>query len=143
MLATSHLHPVSVHFAVALVLLGFMADVLCLVFKKEQWLLKASYFLMIVAAVSTIAAYLTGALFTNELSGPNGELEERHELFAKITLAIILITTTFRIYLVIKKLDTTPLKWLVFLFYAATAVFIGITGYLGGSLVYDHLIKLT
>jgi uncharacterized membrane protein len=138
----SHLHPMTVHFPIAFIIIGFSADVLGLFAKKETWLLKAGFYLMLLGTVSALVAYLTGAFFTPEFTGYKGELEERHELFAKITMAVLFIGTAFRIFIVIKKLDQTTLKWFVFFFYALATVSIAITGLLGGTLVYNYMIKV-
>lgn len=132
----------TVHFPIALILVGFIVDIIGLMNRKESWLIKAGFYLMLLGTIFAIAAYITGAFFTPELTGPKGVMEERHELFAKITLAILLIGTGFRIFIVIKKLDQTSLKYIVFIFYALSAVLIGITGFLGGSLVYDYMIRV-
>jgi len=41
MFEASHIHPMLVHFPIALIMAGFLFDVIFLVFKKEQCLSKA------------------------------------------------------------------------------------------------------
>ncbi len=132
----------TVHFPIALVMVGFLADVLSLFIKKEKWLIKAGYYLMILGTIAAIVAYLTGAIFTKELTGTLNDIKERHELFSTITLWILVIGCSFRIFLVYKKLDQSPLKWVPFIFYIIAVVSIGITGFLGGVLVYNNMIKI-
>lgn len=142
MLPTSHFHPMTVHFPIAIVLIGFLVDIASIIFKKEKWLSKAGFYLMIIGTLSAIAAFLTGEFLTKEFSGAASELKERHELFAKIAMWILIVGSALRVFLVYRKMDESPLKWLVFLLYAIAAISVGIAGYLGGSLVYDYMVGL-
>ncbi len=143
MFSSGHFHPMLVHFPVALIIIGFLFDVISLFFnKKEPCLSKAGFYLMILGTLAAVAGYLSGEFFTAEMSGAAGELKERHELFAKITMFVMIAASLIRIYLVWKKKDQSQLKWLVFaLFFIATAT-VGYTGFLGGSLVYDFMVGI-
>ena len=81
MISTTHLHPMLVHFPIALVVFGFIAEIAAIYFKKEVCLSKAGYFLLIFGTLSAIVAWLTGNFFTAEMSGAAGEIKETHELF--------------------------------------------------------------
>jgi len=141
MFSSSHFHPLMVHFPVALIITGFFFDVISLFFnKKEPCLSKAGFYLMILGTLGAVAAYLTGEFFTSEMSGAAGELKERHEIFAKITMFVMIAASLLRIYLVWKKKEEGALKWLVFGMYFIAAITVGIAGFLGGSLVYNFLI---
>jgi len=139
----THFHPMVVHFPVALIILGFFADVLSLFFnKKEPCLSKIGFFLMIFGTLGAVAAYFTGEYFTAELSGAAGELKERHEVFAKITMFIMIGASLIRIYMVWKKKDKGWMKWLVFILFFFAAASVGYTGLLGGTLVYNNMIGI-
>jgi len=143
MFDASHFHPMIVHFPVALIVVGFFADVLSLFFnKKEPCLSKVGFYLMIFGTLGAIAGYLTGEFFTADLSGAAGELKERHELFAKITMFVMIAACLLRIYLVWKKKNNSKLKWLVFFLYFVATCSVGVTGLLGGNLVYNNMINL-
>jgi uncharacterized membrane protein len=142
MFSSVYFHPMTVHFPIALVMVGFLADVLSIFFKKEKWLIKVGFYLMILGTIAVIVAYLTGAIFTKELTGAAHDLKERHEFFAGLAMWILLIGCAFRIFLVYKKLDESPLKWVPFFFYIIAVICVGITGYLGGAIVYDNLLKI-
>jgi len=139
----SHLHPMSVHFAIALVLTGFLADVLSFIFKTEKnFLTKAGYWLQLLGMVAVIAAFCTGFFLTNEMEGEAGDLREKHELFAKITLILIILSTCLRILTVYLNKEETNLRY-VFLGLLFLAVLgVGYTGFLGGALVYNFMIGL-
>jgi uncharacterized membrane protein len=142
MFTTSHLHPMLVHFPIALVMIGFLAELAFLFFKKEVSLSKMGYYLLIIGTLAAIAAWLTGNFFTAEMDGAAGKARETHELFATITLVLLLATSVLRTTLLILKNENSALKALSFLLYALAAVSVSITGYLGGSLVYNYMLGL-
>ena len=142
MFTTSHLHPMLVHFPIALVMIGFLAELAFLFFKKEVSLSKMGYYLLIVGTLAALAAWLTGNFFTSEMDGAAGKARETHELFATITLVLLLATSVLRTTLLILKNENSALKALSLLLYALAAVSVSITGYLGGSLVYNFMLGL-
>jgi uncharacterized membrane protein len=142
MISTSHFHPMLVHFPIALVMFGFIADAASLFFKKEACLSKMGFFLLIIGTLSAIAAWLSGILFTADLSGAAGQIKETHELFALLTVVTLTITSLLRIYLKIKNKEKSNLKWWSFIFYAVAAILVSVTGFFGGTLVYSYLMPL-
>ena len=142
MFTTSHLHPMLVHFPIALVMIGFLAELAFLFFKKEVSLRKMGYYLLIIGTLATLAAWLTGNFFTSEMDGAAGKARETHELFATITLVLLLATSVLRTTLLIVKNENSALKTLSFFLYALAAVSVSITGYLGGTLVYNYMLGL-
>ena len=142
MFSTSHLHPLLVHFPIALVIFGFLAELAFLFFKKETSLSKMGYYLLIVGTLAAIVAWLTGNFFTSEMDGAAGKIKETHELFATITLGFLIATSVLRTALLMLKNKNPALKNIAFLLYALAAISVSITGYLGGSLVYDFMLGL-
>jgi uncharacterized membrane protein len=140
MFETSHFHPMIVHFPIALLLAGILADLASLIYKNEPCLKKAGFYLQISGTLGAIAAFLTGFLFTPELAGPVREIRETHELFAQITMWVMIVSSIVRIYLVVKKMEETNWKWLSLILFLIGATAVGITGYLGGNMVYIYLI---
>ena len=87
MFNTAHLHPMIVHFPIALITVGFLAEVVSLFFKSEKCLSKTGFYLMILGALAAIAAWSTGQLFTSEPSqGEIVRVFEKHETGALITM---------------------------------------------------------
>jgi uncharacterized membrane protein len=139
MFKMEHIHPMVVHFPIVLILVGFLAELVYLFFRKELLLQAASFWLLCAGALMAIAAYYSGAFLTSELYGTAGTIQSTHELFAEYTVFSSLIGATLKVYLKIENKEETFLKWIAFAFYAATAVLVCITGYYGGVLVYDYL----
>lgn len=144
MFDTSHLHPMIVHFPVALIIIGFLADLGGLFFKKEPCLTKTGFYLMILGTLAALAAVLTGEFFTgaDSLQGEVAQVEGNHEIFAKVTLALMILASLFRIYIVWKKKEGSSLKWVAFGMYFLAMITVSITGFLGGTMVYNFMIGI-
>lgn len=135
---TAHLHPMLIHFPIALVIFGFLAEILGLSFKNEVWLSKTGFFLLVFGTGSALLAAFTGLFFTREVSGLAIEVEERHELFAWITVVLLFATTSLRVY--IEETKQERLRWLMLFLYGVSVVSVIATGLLGGTLVHKYLL---
>jgi uncharacterized membrane protein len=142
MFPTTEFHPMLVHFPIALLLLGLLADLSSIVFRKEACLSRAGLYLLVAGTLFAIPTVLSGILFTAALSGEAGDLKEKHETFALVTLGAAIVTSAFRIYLVSAKKEGTSLKWPALALYVITSGLVAITGYLGGTLVYRYMMPL-
>ena len=141
MIPTEHFHPMLVHFPIALVMIGFLADLASLFIKRELSFPKISFYLLIIGTLGALAAVLSGLIFTNEMSGAAGEVRETHELLAFATVLVLIITTVLKIIL-LRKPDSKELKWSAFILYAIAAVLVSITGAMGGTIVYNYMMPL-
>lgn len=131
-----------VHFPIAIITIGFFADLIGVFLKKEACLTKMGYWLEFIGMIAAVLAFGTGYFFTGPLEGEAGVLRDQHELFATITLILIILGTIFRIVIRYQGKEDTWLKYLSLAVYFLAFVFVGITGHLGGTLVIDHLIGL-
>jgi len=142
MFDSSHFHPMLVHFPIALVVFGFLSDLASLFFKKEACLSKLGFYLLILGTLSALAAWFTGLFFTAEMSGMAGEVKQTHEIFAWLTLGTLLVTSLLRILFQSGKTESARLKWVVFTLYGLATLFVTITGFYGGTLVYNYMMPL-
>ncbi len=142
MFPTTEFHPMIVHFPIALLLIGLLADLASIVFRKEACLSKAGFYLLLAGTIIAIPTILTGLFFTAVLSGEAGDLKEKHETFALLTLCLAVVTSGFWIYIVSAGKENSGLKWIAHALYLLTAVSVGVTGYLGGTLVYRYMMPL-
>lgn len=142
MFSTDHLHPMLVHFPIALVAIGFLAELASLYFKKETCLPKMSFFLLIAGTLSALVTVLSGILFTSDMSGAAQDVRETHELLAFVTLIFLMATSTLRLILFIQKKEYPKLKWLAFTLYLLAIISVSITGFFGGTLVYNYMMPL-
>jgi uncharacterized membrane protein len=143
MFNTAHLHPMIVHFPIALIIAGFFAEVVSLFYKSEKCLSKTGFYLMILGTLAAIAAWSTGQLFTNEpTQGAIMPMFGKHETGAMITMLLMILCSAFRIYLVITKKEETVMKWVAFGIYFLGFAAVSFTGYMGGVMVYDFMMSL-
>ena len=140
---TSDLHPMIVHFPIALIIVGFLADVVYIFFKSEKCLSKTGFYLMVLGALGAIAAWATGQLFTYEPSqGEILKVFEKHETGALITMILMVTGAALRIYLVIIRREDTSLKWVVFMLYLLAFCTVSFTGFMGGTMVYKYMMPI-
>jgi uncharacterized membrane protein len=140
---TSDLHPMIVHFPIALIIVGFLADVVYIFFKSEKCLSKTGFYLMVLGALGAIAAWATGQLFTYEPSqGEILKVFEKHETGALITMILMVTGAALRIYLVIIRREDTSLKWVVFILYLLAFCTVSFTGFMGGTMVYKYMMPI-
>jgi uncharacterized membrane protein len=142
MFDTAYLHPVIVHFPIALLIVGFVADTVYLIYKKEACLSKLGFYLMLAGTLGAIAAVLSGTFFTEELTGSIGAVRERHETFANITMYLMIVTSIIRIVLAKNGATASKAGLGVYILYLIGVLLIGYTGMLGGTMVYDYMIGI-
>jgi uncharacterized membrane protein len=130
MINTDHLHPLIVHFPIAIIIVGFAAEVVSLFFRKEKCLSKTGFYLMVIGSLAAIAAWSTEIL----------SVYEKHATGGLITMILIVVGTMFRIWLVIKKKEDSSMKWIAFGFYLLAFAAVSFTGFMGGNMVYDFMI---
>jgi len=142
MFDTSHLHPLIVHFPIALLIVGFVADTVYLIYKKEVCLSKVGFYLMLAGTLGAIAAVLSGNFFTEDLSGSVEVIRERHETLANITMYLMIVASILRIILVKKGKTESLAGWGVYILYLAGVILVGYTGMLGGTMVFNYMIGI-
>jgi uncharacterized membrane protein len=142
MISSSHFHPMLVHFPIALVTFGFIAELAFLIFKNDIWLLKSGFYLLIIGTIATLFSLLTGVFFTTKMAGAAGEIKEIHELLAWITLSLLIGTSFLQIYISNQNKKNANLKWLAFGLYGMAAISVSLTGFYGGTLVYNYMMPL-
>ncbi|HRX11103.1 MAG TPA: hypothetical protein P5210_05610, partial [Draconibacterium sp.] len=57
MFSIDHVHPMVVHFPIALIYIGFLCELIFLLFRKETLFSEAGFWLLCVGAVTAAAAY--------------------------------------------------------------------------------------
>lgn len=142
MFNSAHFHPMMVHFPIAIITVGFFADVLGLLIRKEKCLSRMGYWLEVIGMITALVAYTTGYFFTTPMDGEAGQMRDQHEFFATLTLIGIFIATMFRILIRRLKKEDTTLKYLSLILFFISFAFVSFTGYLGGRLVIDFMIGL-
>lgn len=139
MLDLTHLHPMIVHFPIALLIIGFLSDLFGLI-SKQKFFSTAGFYLLVLGAAGVIAAYLTGNLAGDGVTeiGSLGQALETHEGAAILTLWLVAAAAVVRIRLVVMKKYSGILKGVAFGLFLLGVASVARTGYYGGELVYKH-----
>ena len=142
MFDTSYLHPMIVHFPIAIIMIGFLFDLSSLFISREKCLSSMGLYLEVIGMFAAIAAFGSGYFLTSPMEGDAGIMREQHQLFATLTLISIILATFFRLLLVYQKKEESYLKYAAMSLFLLAFVFVIITGHLGGLLVYENMIGL-
>jgi uncharacterized membrane protein len=138
MISATHLHAMVIHFPIALLMVGFLSEIIGLLVKKE-FFSTAAFYLLLLGALGATVAYLSGSYAGEGIEdGPLKNPMELHEQAATITLWLAIITALFRSVLLFFKYNHNWSKWVGILLFLAVVGAVARTGYLGGQLVYSH-----
>jgi len=135
----THLHPMIVHFPIALLIIGFLSDFVGLITRKK-FFSTAGFYLLILGTAGVIAAYLSGNFAGDGVTevGTLGQALETHEEAATLTLWLVAAAAVVRIGLVMMKKYSGILKGLAFALLLLGVASVARTGYYGGELVFKH-----
>lgn len=132
-----NLHPIIVHFPIALIIVAVICDLIGIISRKRSFIQTANI-VSVFAAIGAVFAVVTGLLAEGSIwhPGPAHEILETHEMFGFIFLGVIIVTVIFR--LAIGDKIYSRLKWIGFIMVLIASGIVGYGGYLGGEMVYTH-----
>lgn len=134
------LHPMTVHFPIALILVSCLLAIIYLIRKHDIGMSDCIKTLVILGCLGAWAAVITGN-YHMELTPEAEKIKNIHHSFAGWTAAII--TCPAAIYLLsyfIKESLPNWLYWLAFILLGAATILIAVTGYFGGYIVYNVML---
>jgi len=135
-----NLHPLVIHFPIALLIVAAFADLVDALFRRPQWLASAATTLFVWGAAGAIVACLSGqqAFETVLMPGMAHPIVESHRTWAFATTFYFCVLTVIRVATAFR----TPLarRYRLVLLLASL---VGVAGLLqtaerGGRLVYEH-----
>jgi len=138
------LHPILVHFPVALTAVAAVAALLSLLFAKSFFRNAATY-TIVLAALFVVPGTLTGEEAEDAKGVTSDALHERveaHEETGSIAMYVVIAAAVLQGLSHLKPLASGPwFKWVALLGILAAAGIAGYTGYLGGEVMRgpDHL----
>jgi uncharacterized membrane protein len=138
MITASHFHAMVIHFPIALLMAGFLSEIIALISKK-QFFKNASLYLLILGSLGAIVAFVSGSYAGDGMT--DGILQaplEIHEEAALVTLWLAIITAVVRAAMSYFNYNKAWAQWTSFLLFAVLVGFVARTGYLGGQLVFKH-----
>ena len=139
MLDLVHLHPMVIHFPIALLIVGFLFELIYLITRNEFYS-KAGFYLLVLGALGTFAAFLTGNLAEERIVETEAleRVLETHEDAGKITLFLVILTFIYRTVVFFLNQYKGILQWIGLALYALSILSVVRTAYYGGELVYTY-----
>lgn len=140
----SQIHLALTHVPVILSFIGLAILIIAFI-RKNDILTKTSYYIFLVAGLLALPVYFTGEgaeETVEELPGISEALISRHELFANISLTIILVCATLSLagLLLSKYLSATKLiRYVVLAFALGSAFTMAQTAHYGGQIRHSEI----
>jgi uncharacterized membrane protein len=135
------IHPVIVHFPIALFAVYTVLEIIALFIKNESYS-KIVLLILGIGVLFSLLAVLTGnraAEISKSLVSPGAaEIIETHESFATITMFYYSAILFVKSYLIIKKKSSRLIKYSFLVLVLIGNIFIYLTGYYGGELVFKY-----
>ena len=136
-----NVHPLFVHFPIALLLVALLLDGVAIIGRRERWR-ACSGAVLVLAALGAIAAAVSGWV-AEEIVEPavngigQGELLEDHRTAALIMMGLAVVLAAWRRLLKMEH-PRGGWRWLYLGLLLAAAIMLATAADLGGQLVYGH-----
>ena len=135
------LHPLVVHFPIALLLVATVIEIVNL-FLKKDYLSKMGTVLVVLGVISGFVTLVTGEPAEEFAFDKWGkgifDTVELHSLLASISVWLFVIVAVVKLFGKRFKLNKNLITALVIVFSIAGSTTLAITGHLGGKIVYQH-----
>lgn len=138
MISSTHLHAIVIHFPIALLIIGFLTELVSL-FLMKPFFKQMAFYLLLLGTFGTVVSYLSGDAAGEGMEGGSlGRAIELHEEAATIALWLTITTAVLYLLVFIFKYNRKWVRVVGVLLFACVVGAIARTGYLGGQLVYKH-----
>lgn len=135
------LHPLVVHFPIALLLVATVIEIVNLFLKKEN-VSRMGTVLVVVGVLTGLVTLVTGEPaeeFAFDAWGKGiFDTVELHSLMAGISVSLFAVVAVIKLFGKRMKLSKNLILTLVILLSIAGSTTLAITGHLGGKIVYEH-----
>ncbi len=130
------IHPMVIHFTIAIIYLAALAGLAGLIFRRDFFYVRLFFSLLVLAILATLAAGVAGVISESydTISPAVARILSVHKTLGELTGVLVVIATMFQFFTYGKH----RVSKLAFLFSLIAVVTVSITGFLGGSMVYDH-----
>ncbi|MBS1653262.1 MAG: DUF2231 domain-containing protein [Bacteroidetes bacterium] len=134
----AHIHAMLIHFPVALLLVGFVAE-LAGFFYKTIFFREAAFYLLVLGTLAALLSYFSGrAAGSGMEEGALSRAMELHEQAARSALGLAVSTSwVYGVFHFLGYHKTGP-RIMALILFAGLVAMIAVTGYLGGQLVFRH-----
>ena len=137
-----YIHPMIVHFPIALLIMAFVADIASYIFKNLKHLESTGYYLMISGTIGVFAAFISGFFFTEHpVEGLIYEVFEKHQIWGIITTSVFIIASVLRVSMKYEKEKDKFTKVIFYVLYSFGIIGLIYTSHHGSILVFEFMIK--
>ncbi|MCB0747268.1 MAG: hypothetical protein H6613_00525 [Ignavibacteriales bacterium] len=139
----ANLHPLIIHFPIALLTLYVALEIVSQIFNKK-FLINFTHVILLVGVISGIGAVLTGNLEFQQLTESGKltlthiEIISNHEYYATLTLWYFFAILILKTYFYLKKKNAGLFNYLFIIFALGGFYLIIKTAKIGGRLVYEY-----
>lgn len=132
------IHPMVVHFTISTIYLALLAGTVGLVVRKDSFFTKAYFLMLILSILATMAAGVAGVIseyYVNPATHHVTGMLSNHKRDGELTGVLLVIA--FGLQTVLQH-GVRRVSLLALLFTLLATIMVSITGFIGGSMVYDH-----
>jgi uncharacterized membrane protein len=133
------IHPMVVHFTIAIVYLAGFAGVMSLFIRKGDFFVKFFLIMLVFSVLATIAAGAAGVISESYISHYPSAIHEKlhdHKQYGVFTGVFVSIALLLQLWKSFKTREKMLPSWLAVIATLIAVVFVSMAGHLGGTLVY-------
>ncbi len=139
MTADLPIHPIVVHFPIALLVTGFLIDLAGAILKRS-WLTHAGFLLLVIGALGAVVAARSGEAAEDQILQTPAlrDTLEEHEEGGKRAMWVFLVLAALRSVLAWRGWFGSAVRWVFLVLWAAGLALLLEAAWHGGELVYRH-----
>lgn len=138
MISATQLHAIIIHFPIALLIVGFVSELVGVI-NNKTFFKNTAFYLLLLGSLGVITAYFSGSFAGEGIEeGPLKLPIQLHEQAALITLWLAIITALYRVVIFYFNYNSALLTGIGIILFTTLVLAVVRTGYLGGQLVYSH-----
>lgn len=133
----STIHPMVIHFTIAINIVAALIGVIGYFKKKDPFYERMFMWLLVLSILSTLAAGFTGIISESyaNVTTTLAPMLETHQRFGELTGIALVIAFVFQWYF---RRNKKQVATLALVFSIIAAILVSITGHIGGTMVYSH-----
>ena len=140
------LHPLVIHFPIAFIYGALFFTGLQLI--KPNWTCRiVGLWMLGLSSITSVLASITGQLEikkarSSDYSSAVHEILDKHEFYGNMITWLTLLTFLVWLYLFFKYMDNKLFDKMIFIMLIILTTMVTITGYYGGTLVWEHQVGI-
>jgi uncharacterized membrane protein len=134
------IHPMVIHFTIAIIYLSTLAGIAGLIIKKDPMYAKVFFILLTMSILATMAAGVAGVISESyvRVSHTVAPILEAHKRDGEITGVILVAAFAFQALKWLRQREAMRVSIVAFILTVGATIMVSITGHLGGTMVYGH-----